>query len=225
MDNFVHKIRHLTARFPGWRLVLASIIAAAILTALFVVLGLDWFYFVWIQNMHPFGPLMAADGLGYAFPFLLPLGLIAAAGLRPGRGYFPAAIATLVAAGLAIAVSVALKSLAGRASPPHHTFGADLALADNSAGFDFGFMNEAILGGWPSSHATVAFAATFALAAALPQARGLHYVNFALAAFIGVGVTLGFHWLSEFISGALIGTSIGIWVGHFTATRTALSDR
>lgn len=222
MDNLGINIRRLTALLRSWRLILASIIAAVLLTALFVISGLDWSYFVWLQKSHLSGPLMAADGLGYIFPVLLPVSLVVAAVLMPKRGYGRAAITTLVAAGLALAVSMALKSLSGRASPPHHTFGADLAFADNSAAFKFGFMNEAILGGWPSSHAAVAFAVAFALSSALPGMRWLHIPSFILAVFIGVGVTLGFHWLSEFISGALIGASIGIWTGSIVANRTAV---
>ena len=165
---------------------------------------------------------MAADGLGYVFRTLLPAGLILGALLTRQRGYGTAGVAALIAAGLALAVSTALKAFAGRVSPPHHTFGADLANADNSAVFQFGFMNEAILGGWPSSHATVAIAVAVALAAALPGARGLHIINFIIAAVIGIGVTLGFHWLSEFFSGVLIGASIGLWVGSAAAAHMAV---
>ena len=123
---------------------------------------------------------------------------------------------------MALLVSMALKTFSGRASPPHHTFGADLAFADDSAAFKFGFMNEPILGGWPSSHATVAFAVAFALVSALPKMRGLYVASFILAVFIGVGVTLGFHWLSELVAGALIGAGIGLWAGSKLAIRTAV---
>lgn len=205
----------------GWRLIPASIVAAAILTAIFVLTGLDWAYFVWIQGGHLFGALMAADGFGYVFPVLLVAGLFLAALWAPGRGYGVAGLAALIAAGLALAVSMALKAVSGRVSPPHHTFGADLANADNSGEFRFGFMNEAILGGWPSSHAAVAIAVAVALVAALPGARILHMISFVLAVFIGVGVTFGFHWLSEFFSGALVGASIGIWAGGAAAARIA----
>nr|WP_306266185.1 phosphatase PAP2 family protein [Pararhizobium sp. IMCC3301] len=209
----------------GWWMILASIAAALLLTALLVMTGMDWAYFVLIQNVGLFGPLMVADGFGYAFPVLLSGGLMLAGVLRPGRGYGFAGVAALIAASLALVVSMTLKAFSGRASPPHHNFGLDLANADNSAAFKFGFMNEALLGGWPSSHATVAFAVAVAVAVALPAARALHHVSFALAAFIGIGVTFGFHWLSEFLSGALIGATIGIWVGSLAAARGVQSKR
>lgn len=213
------EIRRLAETLRGWQMLLAGIAAAVLVTAVLVLSGLDWAYFILVQNMDLSTALMVADGFGYVFPVLLPGGLMLAAILWRGRGYGAAGVAALIAAGLALAVSMALKAIAGRASPPHHRFGADLAGADNSADFKFGFMNEAILGGWPSSHATVGIAVAVALATALPGARLLHLVSFVLAAFIGIGVTFGFHWLSEFLSGALIGASIGFWVGRATAAR------
>lgn len=219
MNEFLIRMQHVIAPLHGWRLILMSIAAAALLTALFVLSGLDWAYFVLVQNMHLFGPLMVADGFGYVFPVVLPAGLILFGRRSPRLLYGAAGVAALIAGGLALAVSSALKVFAGRVSPPHHTFGADLANTDNSAVFQFGFMNETILGGWPSSHAAVAFAVAVTLAAALPGARRLRIFCFIFAALIGIGVTFGFHWLSEFFSGALIGASIGLWVGTAAAAR------
>ncbi len=218
-NTFVIKLRRAAGTLQGWWMILASIAAAVLLTAVLVMTGLDWTYFVLVQNMDLSGPLMVADGFGYAFPVLLSGGLMLAGVLRPGRGYGLAGVTALIAGSLALVISMTLKAFSGRASPPHHNFGLDLANADNSAAFKFGFMNEAILGGWPSSHAAVALAIAVSVAVALPGARTLHIVSFAFAAFIGIGVTFGFHWLSEFLSGALIGASIGIWVGSLAAMR------
>ena len=224
LKEMLSSFRSATATPHGWRMVLLSIAVSAFVTWIFVLSGLDWAYFVLTQNLGLFGPLIAADGFGYVFPVLVPAGLFIAAWTAPRKGYGPAAIAALISAVLGLAVSMALKSVAGRVSPPHHELGADLANADNSAGFNIGFMNESILGGWPSSHATVAFAVVVSLMVALPAARRLHMICLILAAFIGIGVTFGFHWLSEFVSGAFIGSSIGLWVGGMTVARGSLAQ-
>jgi len=208
----------------GWQLVVSSIALAAVLTAILVLSGLDWAYFVLIQNLRLFGPLMVADPFGYAFPVLVVGGLFAGALRVPQMGYGIAGRAVLISTVLALTISMALKAVTGRVSPPHHDFGAALANADNSGGFNFGWMNESILGGWPSSHATVTFAIAVTLVFALPAARGLHLIALILAAGIGIGVTFGFHWLSEFFSGALIGASIGAWVGGSAAERVRRAE-
>lgn len=203
----------------GWRGICVSITVASALTAIMVISGLDWTYFLWAQSDHG-RFLMTADAIGYPFPLVVAGGLAIAGFMNRGSGYIMAAVAAATAAVMGLGVSMALKAIAGRVSPPHHNFGAALAEADNSAVFNFGFMNEAILGGWPSSHATVAFAVVAALIVTLPTERGLQIISLAFATFIGIGVTLGFHWLSEFISGALIGTSIGLWVGSAVAAKS-----
>ena len=86
-------------------------------------------------------------------------------------------------------------------------------LIDNSNGFDFGFMNHHVIGGWPSSHTTIAFALAVALSLMLPKRWYVHTVLFGTALFIGIGVTFGYHWLSEFVAGACLGTAIGLVVG------------
>ena len=209
----------------GWQLVVSGTALAAALTAILVLSGLDWAYFVMIQHLSLFGPLMVADLFGYGFPVLIMAGLFGAALRVPGAGYGVAGLAVLMSTALALGVSMALKAVAGRASPPHHDFGAALAKADISAVFNFGWMNESVLGGWPSSHATVAFAVAVTLVFAVPFARGLHVIALTLAAFIGIGVTFGFHWLSEFLSGALIGAAIGAWVGGSVAERVRRAER
>lgn len=205
---------------PGFSAVLLSVALSALLTAVLVISGVDWAYFVWVQNLRLFGPLMAADIFGYVFPVLVPVALLLAASRVPGRGYGLAGVGALVAAASGLAVSMSLKAVAGRVSPPHHDFGASLAgMADTSAAFNFGFMNTSILGGWPSSHATVAFAVVVAVIMALPTARALHMAGLVIAGFIGLGVSFGFHWVSEFLSGAMIGSAVGYWIGGIAAAR------
>lgn len=212
-----------TRAFHNWRVIPMCIAVSALLTGVIVLSGLDWAYFVMVQNLQLFGPLIVADSLGYVFPVLLFAGLFLAAFLAPQKGFGIAGFAVLLSTILALFVSVVLKAFTGRVSPPHHYFGDNLADADNSAGFNLGWMNESILGGWPSSHATIAFACAVTLVFVLPSARRLHLAGLFLATFIGVGVTFGYHWLSEFVSGALIGAGIGLWAGGMMAARMSLA--
>tara|TARA_R110000850_G_scaffold41596_3_gene106525 strand:- start:3359 stop:3976 length:618 start_codon:yes stop_codon:yes gene_type:complete len=189
-------------------------LASSLLTALLVQSGLDWRYFVWIQNSRAVGLLPLADRVGYVAPVLVSLGLAAVATVAPRRGAWSLTGASVAAALGGLAVSVALKSVTGRMSPPHHAFGAGLEGADNSAAFQFGFLNQPLIGGWPSSHATVAFAVLVALV--LLTRRRTYVVIFGspLALFIGLGVSFGYHWLSEFASGILIGSAVGYAVAQ-----------
>ena len=77
-NTFVIKLRRAAGTLQGWWMILASIAAAVLLTAVLVMTGLDWTYFVLVQNMDLSGPLMVADGFGYAFPVLLSGGLMLA---------------------------------------------------------------------------------------------------------------------------------------------------
>lgn len=87
------------------------------------------------------------------------------------------------------------------------------ALVDNSRAFNFGFMNEHVIGGWPSSHTTIAFALATTLSLLLPPRFYVRAILFSVALFIGVGVTFGYHWVSEFVAGACLGVAIGLVVG------------
>jgi membrane-associated phospholipid phosphatase len=98
----------------------------------------------------------------------------------------------------------------GRISPPHHgPFDVDI-----SGAFQFGFMNYQIIGGWPSSHAMVMFALATCVYVLFPESRRLVIGAYLLAFFVGIGVTFGFHWLSEFIAGACFGVIVGRVVGE-----------
>ena len=54
----------------------------------------------------------------------------------------------------------------------------------------------------------------------LPKPRWLGYVAVAYAFYVGLGVSMTIHWLSDFIAGAILGTVVGVVVGRrFSATR------
>ncbi len=192
-------------------------IGAVVLTALFVRTGFDWAYLVYMLNTVPSQILFIADVTGFVLPVLLVIistGVLIVSLKKVQRLYAEAVVYAIL---LGFTLSTIIKAFTGRTSPPHRHRGEDLILIDNSNGFDFGFMNHHVIGGWPSSHATIAFALATTLALLLPRRWHIRVVLFASALFIGLGVTFGFHWLSEFVAGACLGTVIGLVVGKHYA--------
>lgn len=181
-------------------------------TAFLVWSGLDWAYLVFVITSVPNAFLYVADGLGFLIPIVLPLALYVGWRFWKSETCRNCSAAALYAVLLGFSLSMAIKLFTGRVSPPHRHRGEELVLVDNSHDFNFGFMETHIIGGWPSSHTTIAFALAVSLALLLP--RWYTWISFILlAAFIGIGVTFGFHWLSEFVAGACLGSVIGHVVG------------
>jgi hypothetical protein len=191
------------------------------LTAACVVSGLDWQYFVFVSTYVPQAFLFIADIAGFLVPIILPVALILFARytkkMHAGKNAVGTGDVRNVGLHLgkavvyAFCVSLFYKALSGRTSPPHHHGdGAQVGtLADTSADFHLGFMQGEMLGGWPSSHTTIACAMAAVVVASFPKRRIVHVAAYAYAAFIALGVSFGFHWLSEIVAGALIGTVVG----------------
>jgi membrane-associated phospholipid phosphatase len=113
----------------------------------------------------------------------------------------------------AFSIALMYKIVTGRTSPPHHEVTTDI-----SNQFHFGFMQEQVMGGWPSSHTTIAFAMAACLIALFPESSRIKIIAYTYALLVGLGVAIGFHWFSEFLAGVLIGTV----VGRVAATRHAV---
>ena len=82
-----------------------------------------------------------------------------------------------------------------------------------STDFKFGFLERGIFDGWPSGHASAAFALAFLLIKLFPENKLIKYVSLIYAVFIAFGVSISIHWLSDAIAGALIGITIGCSIG------------
>ena len=198
---------------------LPVLVFVVVSTTALVISGWDWKYLVFTQEMNLRNLLFLTDGLGYVIPFVLVIGFILLYSLTRNALYSLCARVSIYATLLGVTLSAGIKVFTGRTSPPHlHGSGDVTSLIDNSTQFNFGFMQEQILGGWPSSHATVMFALATALYIVLPKRWYTTLLLFATAASIGIGVTLGWHWISECIAGACLGGVIGIAVGnHFSS--------
>src|SRR3989338_4355582 len=109
---------------------------------------------------------------------------------------------------LASLVSSFYKAFTGRIPPNLNNLYTDI-----SHGFRFGFLKGGIFWGWPSSHTTVAFAMIVTLLILYPKNNRIKYLGLLFALYVGLGASIGFHWFSEFLSGAIIGTIVGMVVG------------
>lgn len=191
----------------------AHLLAISI-TFLFVTTGIDWQYFVFMNTTAPHFILFSADIIGLLLPILLPLTIFITGVVRKDTTYIRTGVTLVTTVVLAFLIALTYKSLAGRESPLD-----DGPLFDNSHQFHFGFMQHSVQGGWPSSHATVMFALAACLVTLFPRSLPLRVSIYALALYIGLGVAIGFHFISEFIAGALIGTVIGKTVAHESQAR------
>ncbi len=199
---------NIVRSFAGRKLFfLLSAIAA---TYAIVQTGTDWNYLLWVRDPHLNKMFFPAVIIGAFVPVSVPLFLVVSGrifnSLRTGLVGWALGQAALIGS----IVSSFLKALTGRLQP-------DLTnlLIDSSHGFQFGFLNHGIFWGWPSSHTTIAFAMGITLIYLYPRHRHVAFYGLIYALYVGIGVSLSIHWLSEFIAGALIGTAIGMTVGPF----------
>jgi membrane-associated phospholipid phosphatase len=193
--------------YRGWNLVWQIILV--VLTYIIVVSDFDWRYFLAINHSPYRSYLFAAGGVGMLVPVLLPLVLLAWGNVKKNPRLSTVAWAITEAELLGLALSTFYKVFTGRIPPPRGV----QTLIDTSHGFRFGFLEGGAFWGWPSSHTTVAFAMAFAVIALYPKRKDIALLVLVYAFYIGVGVSAGIHWFSEFVAGAILGMVIGRVVG------------
>jgi undecaprenyl-diphosphatase len=146
--------------------------------------------------------------------FVVTLGVLflAARGAR-FADWRRAAVAAVLSAGLALAIAKVISELVDRARPfvadPH---GVHL------------FSGHAADPGFPSDHATAAFAIATAI---LLRKRGWGLVALAAATVLSVGrVALGVHYPSDVLAGAALGAAaaLALWWGPLRRRVDALAD-
>ncbi len=207
MKSFITTLpRNLAGSFKGRMLFWHAV--AILLTLICVTSGLDWHYFRSTREPILWACMIPAAAIGGLVPIVLPLVLLVIGRL----GRIPSASLAAWAIGQAeligAVVAAACKSLTGRAHPSHQ-LGPDLSHI-----FRFGFLRGGVFWGWPSSHTTVAFAMAATVFTLFPKQRWLGYLAITYALYVGVGVSMTIHWLSDFLAGAIIGTAIGTVVGR-----------
>ncbi len=193
-----------------WQLVMLAATAALVLS------GADWAYFVatrgtWLATIG-----FLAASVGFFIPVILPLAMLYGSVVKHSQKTRQSAYALIYAAILGLGISSFYKVFTGRTGLPHALgggFGNFSTVVDTSHMFRFGFYRGGAFQGWPSSHTAVAFAMSFALVTMYPKNRLVQVLAIAYALFIGIGVSVSIHWLSDFIAGAILGTIIGVSVG------------
>lgn len=155
--------------------------------------------------------------IGQLLPMTLPLLLLLIGGIFRSATAKRTGWAIGQAALLGLAVSSAYKTITGRPHPPRGT------ALDMSHVFRFGFMRGGIFWGWPSSHATTAFAMAVTVFILFPEKKWLRIAAILYACYIGIGVSMTIHWFSDSAAGAIIGIVIGTTVGKSYAAMDLLS--
>ncbi len=185
--------------------------AAILLTYLCVASGFDWWYFTHTRFDNLFELTIPAAILGFFVPITFPVIVYYWGQWRGSAKLKRIAVAVAQAEALGWFVSSLYKAFTGRIQPE---FMPSSTLHDISRQFNFGFWENGIFWGWPSSHTTVAFAAAAALICLYPRHKPLALAAGAYALYIGLGVSVSVHWFSEFAAGAILGTLIGTVVAR-----------
>ena len=192
--------------FWGWKLFFLA--GAIIATVAIVQTGTDWRYLLAMRDPDLNKMFFPAIIIGGFLPISLPLFLIVYGRLFDLPHITLTGWAVGQAALIGSMLSSTLKAFTGRMQPDLFNLAVD-----SSRGFQFGFFEHGIFWGWPSSHTTIAFAMAFTLIALYPKNKHLLFYSIIYALYVGIGVSLSIHWLSEFVAGAFIGTAIGMTVG------------
>ena len=114
---------------------------------------------------------------------------------------------------VAWAYSTLIKSFTNRL--PREPF-ESLGAVDFSKKFRFGFLQgenlwESLVEGFPSGHTMTAFAMTFAILPFLSSQKTKRIAVF-YSVYIGLGVSVTVHWLSDTVAGGFIGFALGNFI-------------
>lgn len=176
---------------------------AVVLTLALVVSGLDWQYFLCTRSPTLRSWLWPAVHIGGLVPIALPLTLLVLGSITGSARTRLTAWAIIQAEVIGGIIAAGYKAITGRAHPARG-IGMDLSHI-----FKFGLLRGGVFWGWPSSHATIAFAMAVTVFRLFPKQRWLGYLAISYAFYIGLGVSMTIHWFSDFVAGALIGLVVG----------------
>jgi membrane-associated phospholipid phosphatase len=181
------------------------------LTYVLVVSGFDWRYFESTRGSLFLNLGFPAALLGFLVPIILPVSLYVFGNARKSAELTHAAAALGQSAIVGWLISSFYKAFTGRIQPELFTH---LSSIDASKEFYFGFLRHGIFWGWPSSHATVAFAMAALLLARYPHRKEIVIPAVTYALYIGLGVSVTIHWFSDVAAAAIMGTLVGVMVAR-----------
>lgn len=158
-------------------------------------------------------PFLAYSNASQAIFLVLVLGLVLLANGRHATAIRRAGVAAGLSAALALLVTQVISQLVDRARP---------FVADPSGVHLFG--HHAADPGFPSDHATAAFAIAMAIALRSPRWGAPLLAAATLLCIARVG--LGVHYPSDVVAGALVGSlcALGLWMPRIVARVDALAD-
>ena len=197
-------------------------ILAIALTYLIVVTGIDWRYFEFFNGTTVYNLFFTAAIAGFVVPLLIVPILWVAGHIKRRKHLVIAGWALAQAGLLGLLVSYVYKALSGRAHPELFQSGT---LVDVTRDFHFGLFERGVFWGWPSSHTAVAFAMSVVLFMLYPQDKFLRYAVLLYAFYIGIGVSMSIHWLSDFVAGAILGSVVGVVVARSFKNNVHARDR
>jgi len=210
-----HVPQNFIASFRGYNLLFHFL--AAVLTYVLVMSGIDWTFFEATRSPALRLLIMGAGIGGFFVPVIIPVGLYLWGEVK-GRSDLVHKAGALAEAGIiAWLISSAYKAFTGRIQPEFLT---NISSLDITREFHFGFLENGIFWGWPSSHTAVAVAMSVTLVILFPRSRFVRYGALAYAIFIAFGASIGFHWLSDVVAGAIIGALVGIVVARSSRERS-----
>lgn len=204
----------------------ANFMLAGLGTKAFIDSGLDW---RWRNFSYEHQDLAYASlctlYLGYAVPIITPAALYLGGMYIKNEKLQLTGLALVQALAITCSTQSILKFTTGRSSPGilwEYGHMPDTRTDDFSG--EFNWFNREIVVGWPSGHTANAFAAAAVISEMYPDNLALKIGAFSYAAFIGIGVSISVHWVSEVFAGALIGYAAGKTVGKSFARKNKNPD-
>lgn len=203
LRRIITDIASLFARLFYPRYLYWHVLAIA-LTLFLVETGADWKYFLLTRSLWHYGLFSAV--VGFFVPAIIPALLLLWGSLRSSAVHIRAAYTVAIAEALGYLISIFYKCFSGRSAPDYFSYSPG---HDISADFHFGILGNGVFWGWPSSHTAVAFAMAAALVVLFPRNRAIRIAAPLYALWIGIGVSMSIHWLSDFAAGAIFGSLAG----------------
>jgi membrane-associated phospholipid phosphatase len=206
--------KNIIDSFRGYNLIFHLLAIAG--TYIIVVSGFDWKYFQFFRGSNLSYILFSAAAIGGIAPVLVPIAIIIFGKIHRKFELLNTGYALGQAAILGLLISSFYKMFTGRVHPDLIYQASSF---DISGIFQFGLFDGGIFWGWPSSHATIAFAMAFALWTLYSKNKIVKTLALIYAFYIGIGISMTIHWFSDFVAGAIIGTVIGTVVGRAFKTK------
>lgn len=224
LHGYTYYIGTSFRRVVRWPWILLHFLAILISIPI-IVYGLDWSYFLFFHKYRFLQILLfPAVPLGGLIPLVLPPAIYLY-GKKEDIPYLESlAFALTQAAVLGAIWSSIYKGLTGRTGPELF----EEFEGDYSREFLFGLLRNGVFDGWPSAHTCIAWSLAVVFFCYrpelsvkenispndLPQFLRYRKFGFLFAIYVGFGVSTNIHWLSDAVSGVLIGITVGLAVSH-----------